>query len=354
MDTLYLWFRKAAIEEFTEEYTEKIMKKYGLCYRTVKALTKIINNESGITKYHIETLLNPEFYTLDNMIKVAELGLTDIIPYKFYEDEEFLTKTGITRLPNGFLTGNTEIEEFTVMPQITGIGDEVFMGCTNLRTIVFRGAVTYIGARAFKDCTCYQIEKLPDSVTYIGSGAYKNCYSIKRFYLPAGVTEIKDRTFQNCTGLEEFYAGSSSLTGYTANHLSVGDRAFYGCEKLYRMEAVVTELGEESFKDCVRMIKIIMKVAIIPRRAFYGCTRLEEVAFVENCIPVRMKKDAFYGCDGLSKVTVDGFSYQLREAEGYRELTKNFYIINRKTKVVLSCDMVFSRKVGNVLQAAGR
>lgn len=339
---IYLMFRKAAIPEFRNEYIKKIIEYCNLDYRTVVTLIKIINNESGITKENIEKLSDPAFYNMENMLDMAKRGFTDIIPYKFYQDSVFLEKSGITELPALFLAGCEEIKEFTILPQIRKIGQDAFLGCKNLCSVIFKGEVKCIESCAFKDCSSLKIDTFPDSVTYIGNEVFKNCTSITSFQIPDSIHQIEKKMFQNCTSLK---------TIYLKNPVRIKDKAFSGCDSIDKFTTTITELGEECFNGCTSLEEVRLSTATVPQKAFYECSNLHNISF-EKEIPRKIKKDAFNGCASLTEITVDGFSYQLREIIGFCELTKNIHLLESSDETKLSCSILFLNSVEKVLEAA--
>lgn len=329
---LYLLLRKAAIKEYELESISEIMVSYGLDYRTTRGLSQIINNEEEMSMNEIEKLSNPDFYNMENMIALANQGLTDIIPYEYFGSEEFLERTGIDYLPDDFLSGCSNLNVYNMSDKIKKIGDRAFAGCDFLIKVNVSPNLTSIGREAFKNCTSlravenpngvrwissfgdYQYSYLPDSVTYIGQNAFKGCTLISSFIFPKNTVYIEDGVFKDCTGLEIFYSD---------NVMRTGKESFAGCNNLSIVKVVFEEVGEGCFRDCISLNEITLSAVKIHKRAFSGCRLLENIHFKNGITGGFIKKDAFIGCTELENINLDGFSYQIREVPGFNEITKN-------------------------------
>ena len=339
-ENLYLMLRKASIKDYREEYIDKIVIQSGLDYRSARALSKIINNESNITAEQVHMLLDPAFYSFENMLMAAKLGFYDIIPTKYFENEKFITEAGIDFIPDHFASGNKFLENFQVLPQIKYIGDYAFSDCINLTQISFSDELLSIGQAAFKNCRHLELFGLPGKVSFLGACAFKNCVSLKEFSLPASITELKDSTFKGCSNLIYFFADSP---------IRCGAEVFEDAKSLVDADAIFIGIGESCFAGCENIRLIYISVSTIGKRAFSGCRKLECVNLYK-CMPSVFKKDCFIGCSELSTIKYDGFIYQIREARGYNEFTKNIKITeNEKGVKVTNCNISASRTVNEVL-----
>lgn len=340
-NSLYLLLRKGAVSGYERDSIEEIMNITGLDWRTIKGLIKIVNNEAGITSDNIIHLLDKKFYTLENMVRMARGGLLDIIPGKFFEDEEFLTKAGIDYLPDNFMAGNIYIKEFKVPNVIMRIYDNAFSGCTFLKKISLPDTLLSIGSGTFKNCPSLEIEKLPDKLIYLGAEAFKNCSSIIIMRLPDMLHCIEDGVFKNCTSME---------TVESNNHLRIGKNSFSGCENLRWIRTQIMETQEEAFEDCSSLEEISLSASTIGCRAFSGCKNLSTIHF-KGIIPSKFKKDCFIGCNSIKNIEAEGFLYQVRESTGYKELNRNMHPIrDEQGKISPSFTIHPSRSVKKLLE----
>lgn len=110
---------------------------------------------------------------------------------------------------------------------------------------------------------------LPEQVRWIGPGAWKGCRELRRAWVPSGVERLEAEVFSGCVELQEVLvsgAEPASLdasgqkepdgtkpTGHPALPAwkSVGERAFYRCEKLRDVCLEQAEwIGKEAFAGC--------------------------------------------------------------------------------------------------------
>ncbi len=338
---LYLLFRKAAIIDGQKEYIPLIMQETDLSYRTIRALVQIINNEPNLNKEYLNHLIDPDLYSLENVIKMAEKGFTDIIPASFYANEEFLSKTGINKLPDRFCAYDQDIVSFEIKPQILYIGNEAFADCYNLEYIEMSDNVLEIYDGAFKNCEMLKLDYIPDNIYYIGNEAFANCASLTQFTLPSKTNKVQAKTFYKCQNLMEF---SSKIP------IRVGHKAFSGCSRLSNFDAVLLNTETESFANCSRLDQITLQNGIIGKRAFMGCGGLQEIFFKSGSV-LEIQEDAFTGCSNLVKLNIDGYNYQMNETKGYKEITKNIRkILNNKGKMVTYCDIKNNYTVNEIIE----
>jgi hypothetical protein len=309
----YQMFRQAALLNSRGECISFIIRKLKLDYRTVRALVKIINNESGVLKDDINRYADFKYYTLDNAINLAERGLLDLIPSRFFSNSDFLRLTGIDYLPDMFMAGDMELPEFTVVPEIKHIGYGAFMDCTNLRKIEFGGPIGDISDNTFKNTEKLYSADIPDGCRIIGKRAFEKS-GIRNISVPDSVTEIKAEAFKNCERLTDVYKAGN-------NPVNAGDECFANCRGLSNVDAVVGNVGRRAFSNCMSLKDVKLSASEIGEYSFASCIELERMDFIKRT-PKLIGEGAFAGCVGLTHVISDGFSYELRECEGYDELTK--------------------------------
>lgn len=166
---------------------------------------------------------------------------------------------------------------------------------------------------------------LPESVRFVGAGAYKGCRKLQKAFFPSGITSLEAEVFSGCTALEEVVAEelAEDLSGKEALPAwkSVGERAFYRCQKLRKICLEHIEaVGREAFAGCSDLIRsAVSDSARIGERAFEGtdCPKLLEngVAVVgavvvsgdgcggEICLPEGITAIAPYAFAGNRRIT---------------------------------------------------
>ena len=311
---LYLSLRQLAISKYDIRIMRFIREEYGLSYRTVTGLARMISNEPRLNLSDIQKYTNPNYYTAKNAVSLVKKGLIDIVPEKYFENQIFLQKTGISRLPDGFLMGNKDIISFNIVPEIKEIGDFAFAGCDNLIDICFESNnIKEIGAYAFKDCYSFKTSFLPPGALKLNTGAYSGCKALEAFCLNENINILPAYVFDGCENIKHIVG---------AEKLSVGRSALRDNKSLTSISGVIEELSEKSLYGCGSLESIELAVSYVPKMALCGCGNLKSICFRK--IPRRYERDSFLGCNSLETVTADGFSYQFRETYGFCELTRNF------------------------------
>ncbi len=140
---------------------------------------------------------------------------------------------GVTSIgPSAFSEcGLTSIE---IPASVTSIGDYAFDGCSNLATMTVETGNTVYDSR--NGCNAIiekesntlifgcKNTKIPDDVTSIGDDAFQGCAGLTSVTIPDGVTRIGNYAFESCTGLTTVTIGS----GVTY----IGTDAFFNCTKV--------------------------------------------------------------------------------------------------------------------------
>ena len=228
--------------------------------------------------------------------------------------------------------GCSKLEAVDIPNSVKAIGKSAFRSCFGLKKVKFSTGLTTIGESAFLNCHLKAVD-FPNGLTRIGGSAFNNCNNLTEVKFPSGVQTIGNGAFQDCDRLKEVSISSSVR--------EIGDFAFSECKKLteFKVEeknASYSQVGGVLFrKDMDTLVsypgkrtgdyKIPSSVKGIKAGAFYGCSGLTAVTIpgsvtkiggraFENCssltevtIPGSVTAivwGAFYGCSGLTKVTI--------------------------------------------------
>lgn len=311
-DELYLLLRKASIPEFNKECISLIEKETQLDYRTVRGLVRIINNEPNIKSSYLDVLTDIDYYTLNNCIYLAASGLVELIPTKFFCDSEFLKETKIDYLPSNFVAGNDNITSFTIAPEIKHIGYGAFANCKNLIDVFFGDNVQDIGDECFKNDVSLRSVALPEKLRKIGKGAFEGS-GLYEFTIPCNIDRLEEETFKDCKEL-------CVVDSCSKNVIDIDKKCFCGCSELIDINFIVGKCDNKAFYKCINLKKISLSGPMIGKKAFAFCESLIGIYFKDET-PVKIKKDAFEGCIDFKEVLSDGYAYELRESDGYYEIT---------------------------------
>ena len=183
------------------------------------------------------------------------------------------------------------------------------------------GGYTVSGGKYYSDT----VVELPDTVngkalTTIAAKAFKDNLHIETVIIPSAVTTIEAEAFSGCTNLktivfktktrsEIITLSVSSMSGSIKTEsgvISIGDRAFYGCENLSAMDlSSIRSIGENAFDGCKALAELTLsdQLTTVKAGAFSGCASLKTVylpATVEY-----LGRAAFSGCVGLESVVFE-------------------------------------------------
>ena len=300
---------------------------------------------------------------------------------------------------------------------VVGIASNAFEKCGVLTSVTIPNSVTSIGNQAFVSCTSLTSVTIPNSVTSIGSSAFMGCSGLTSITIPNSVTSIGNSAFSGCTGLTavhindiaawckiNFYDSSSNPL-YYAKHLylngeelkdltipnsvtSIGYYAFVGCTSLTSITIPnsVTSIGYYAFYGCSGLTSVTIpnSVTSIGNSAFWNCTGLTSVTLDNNAIVsaerldtsmksifgnqvrtyvlgnsvTRIGKYAFYGCSGLTSVTIPNSVTSIGDYafDGCTSLTA-VTIPNSVTSIgsvaFQSCKSLTSITIGNSVTSIG-
>lgn len=203
------------------------------------------------------------------------------------------------------------------------LGRAAFYNCSELRTVALPATLSVIEDYTFYRCTSLRLFTLPPMLTYIGRSAFYKCGSGAAategdtendvLTIPSGVTYIGDYAFYSCVYSEKasiseeeyynYYGIDMLVLGESVEYL--GANAFSGCSSLtlVYLGGTVT-LGEKAFYKCERLFEVHFgtRLADIGEKAFYKCTLLG-AAYLPDTVKT-VGSYAFYRCESLQYLTL--------------------------------------------------
>ena len=159
---------------------------------------------------------------------------------------------------------------------ITSIGEDAFYYCTGLTSVTIPNSVKTIVAGAFYGCSGLTSLTIPNSVTTIGEQAFCGCIELISLTIPDSVTEI---------GVDAFLG--------TAWFINQPDGLVYIGKILYQYKGNMPDNTSIAINDGTIRINGM---------AFYGCSGLSSVTIPNSVTSIGSY--AFDGCSGLTSVTI--------------------------------------------------
>ena len=161
----------------------------------------------------------------------------------------------------------------------------------------FTSTTTTCEITGLKDKTKTSIT-IPNYVTSIGDRAFYKCTSLERIEILSSVTSIGDDAFYECPNLKSVTFGENSKLE------SIVASAFYNCTSLESIEipSSVTIINNYAFYNCNNLKSVTFgensKLESIGSSAFYKCRLLESIEIPTSVTSIG--SSAFYGCSKLT------------------------------------------------------
>lgn len=194
--------------------------------------------------------------------------------------------SGITYIPEYFLSGCTSLEEIEIPSTVTVIGSGAFSGCSALKKVIIPYGVQEINSYTFAHCSSLEEIEIPSSVKTLGNGVFYGCSSLKKISIPSGITELPQSLFFECVSLESVNLSSGLV--------SIGNEAFYRCYALVSITIPdgVQIIGAAAFTDTHGLKEIIIPASV--KEFGYGMFRTSFLNFVPEGLEYEKNINIFY------------------------------------------------------------
>lgn len=202
--------------------------------------------------------------------------------------QTLVLEEGVQHIPDKLAYGCTSLERVSVPESVQSVGrfpwektpflarwsgrqaeqteesvrERVFWDGRNLEgTIRLPDSVQIVAGGAFFGNDKITEVYLPRQIRWIGPGAWKGCRRLRRVWMPPDMECLEAEIFSGCVELEEILISEAPGQGALSEEQalpawkSVGERAFYRCQKLQDVRLDHAErIGKEAFAGC-RMLR---------------------------------------------------------------------------------------------------
>lgn len=203
-----------------------------------------------------------------------------------------MTNVDIETIPASAFT-NTSIRFIDFPTKLKTIGDNAFDSRYLTGPLVLPEGLDSIGKEAFQHNYITEVT-IPASVRGIGQAAFYDNQSLQSATLNNNMETIVRSLFNNCKKLAVVHGGT--------NVKNIVYRAFYGCDSLRSIKAVVpVTIDREAFYNCEKLESLnFSRIKSIGYESFYNCFGLKEA----DLTTLTSIDRSFAGCNGLKKVTL--------------------------------------------------
>ena len=203
----------------------------------------------------------------------------------------FLWDNSVTklRLPKNlkvlgdYAFADTDIADIRLPDGLREIGFAALMEA-RCKSITIPGSVQKLGPYLCCHMPKLTSAKLKNGLTVLPEGMFMGCRKLKKIEIPATVTAISSSAFEDCEALSALgFAKKAALQ-------SIGDNAFkYTGLRKATLPAGLVSIGEDAFFGCEKLASVVIPSSVesIGMRAFDGCSEklvlsVEEGSYAES------------------------------------------------------------------------
>lgn len=219
---------------------------------------------------------------------------------------------GLKSIGKNAFTGCEKLEKLELKEGLESIGESAFSSCKGLKEVILPGSLARIENDAFIACTSLERVTLSEGLKEIGQHAFDRCTSLESLELPEGLEKIEWTAFQECSSL--------TTVNFPDTLKTIGSMAF----SLTNLNEVSLPEGFEEpdgnpFTYCRNLSEITMRAdggigtyCLVENDALMNKDKTRLITYPgkkpgEYVIPdsvTTFASGAFYGCDGLTKLTI--------------------------------------------------
>ena len=197
------------------------------------------------------------------------------------------------------------------------LAEGAFYNCQGLISAELPEKMTNIGNSAFQSCPQLSLVTFPEGLGYIGEYAFSDCISLTSLTLPNSVQQVGRGAFSGCNSLVSFTAPFVGNSRTSENYLSYlfGSYSYYDSYMVPASlrEVVLTggdSLSSYAFYGCDGLTSVSLPAGLtqIGNYAFYNCMQLTSAS-----LPAGLEQIgdyAFYNCTQLTSADLPaGLTY---------------------------------------------
>ncbi|EDY85060.1 hypothetical protein VDG1235_4694 [Verrucomicrobiia bacterium DG1235] len=195
-----------------------------------------------------------------------------------------------------------DLSEVVIGDKVASIGVNAFSHCSNLKTISIPDAVTSIGDHAFSSCTGLESVTIGKGLALIDYKAFVGCTNLVRIAFEGDAPALKESVFMGAPNGVVYYTADSSGWGQVFGNLPTAQWYPYTYDIVGEEVAVtgyigagrqielpdeieglpVSSIADEAFLDEGNLISVRLSEGIssVGDRAFWGCDRF--IGFFTN------------------------------------------------------------------------
>ena len=153
---------------------------------------------------------------------------------------------------------------------------------------------------------------------YLGSSSQQTLKEVSK--MSKSIVSVGDSAFYRCEKLEHADISKSVA--------SIGDMAFYGCSSLVSIDmckSQVSAIGNEAFNGCMSLVHVSMPscIASVGAMAFTGCSKLRSFSVAEGSLSY--KSAAGLLLDGTGKTLLYGVNGDVVVPDGVKTVNDNAF-----------------------------
>lgn len=205
---------------------------------------------------------------------------------------------------------NGTASKVTIPSTVETVGRDAFLGNNIIEEVYFSDSVDKIDENAFKDCKALKKVVIPDSVATMGDSAFWGCSALSSVDIGVGLKNFGNGAFSDCDSLQ-----SINISADNPYLTTVGSAVFNkGGTKLYQFAAGspsgaygipenVEDIARYAFWGCDNLKSVTINgIKKIPNYAFSNCPALVNVSMQIPTYEIGI--GAFSGCSSLSQVII--------------------------------------------------